>query len=75
MAVEVFALCKGAGATVFRAFVWEDVLRGVTPDRLLLAGVDFCQFAGFWGRGSKELKLKLKVESKYLGIKNILEFA
>jgi hypothetical protein len=51
MAVEAFALCEGAGATVVRAFIWEDVFRGVTPDRLLLTGVDSCQFVGTLGEG------------------------
>jgi hypothetical protein len=46
MAVEVFALCEGAGATVIRAFVWEDVFRGVTSDRLLLTSVDSYEFVG-----------------------------
>jgi hypothetical protein len=51
MAVEVFALCEGAGAAMVRAFVWEDVFRGVTSDRLLLAGVDSCEFVGTLGEG------------------------
>jgi hypothetical protein len=51
MAVEVLALCEGAGATVTRAFVGEDVFRGVTPDRLLLPGVDSCEPVGTLGEG------------------------
>ena len=45
MTVEVFALCEGAGAAVVRAFIWEDVFRGVTSNRLL-ADVDSCEFVG-----------------------------
>jgi len=51
MAVEVFALCKGVGATAIRAFVWESVFQGVTPNRLLLTGVDSCEFVGTLGEG------------------------
>jgi len=47
----------------------------VTSDRLLLTSVDSCEFVGLWGGEVKKLKLKLKLDSKYLGIRNILEFA
>jgi hypothetical protein len=53
MAVEVFALCEGASTTAARAFVWENVFRGVTPDRLLLTSADSYRFVRTLGEGKQ----------------------
>lgn len=66
MAVKVFSLCKGAGATMVRAFVWKDVFRGVTPDRLLLTGVDSCRFVGTLREGSKDVEIEIAIEKRVI---------